>query len=61
MYLYKSLSLSLYISFSFPISDKANFYANYDILAQRPPDATLATPMTSYFFSGKPFSWARKK
>ncbi|MCH2042659.1 MAG: TonB-dependent receptor, partial [Saprospiraceae bacterium] len=38
------------IAFSFPISDKANFYANYDILAQRPPDATLATPMTYFNF-----------
>ena len=38
------------IAFSFPISEKANFYANYDILAQRPPAATLATPMTYFNF-----------
>jgi len=38
------------ISFSFPIGDKANFYANYDILSQRPPDATLATPLTYFNF-----------
>jgi hypothetical protein len=38
------------ISFSFPIGDKANFYANYDILSQRPPEATLATPLTYFNF-----------
>ena len=38
------------ISFSFPIGDKANFYANYDILSMRPPEATLATPLTYFNF-----------
>jgi hypothetical protein len=28
------------ISFSFPITDKANFFAHYDILSQRPPGGT---------------------
>ncbi|WBM76076.1 TonB-dependent receptor [Saprospira grandis] len=38
------------ISFSFPIGDFANFYANYDILAMRPPEATLATALTYFNF-----------
>lgn len=38
------------VSFSFPIGDKANFYANYDILSMRPPEATLATPLTYFNF-----------
>ncbi len=38
------------ISFSFPIGEFANFYANYDILAMRPPSATLATPLTYFNF-----------
>ena len=29
------------ISFSFPITDKANFYAHYDVLTQRPPSASF--------------------
>ena len=38
------------ISFAFPIGKMANFYATYDILAMRPPEATLATAMTYYNF-----------
>ena len=38
------------IAFSFPISNEANFYANYDVLSQRPPDGALATPLTYYNF-----------
>lgn len=38
------------IAFSFPISQEANFYANYDVLAQRPPDGAFATPYTYYNF-----------
>jgi hypothetical protein len=38
------------ISFSFPISDVANFYANYDVLGMRPAEATLATPLTYFNF-----------
>jgi hypothetical protein len=38
------------ISFSFPIGEFANFYANYDILSMRPPSATLATALTYYNF-----------
>ena len=37
------------VSFSFPISDMANFYAHYDILTQRPP-ARLRLDPTDYFF-----------
>jgi hypothetical protein len=38
------------IAFSFPISKEANFYANYDVLSQRPPEGALATPLTYYNF-----------
>ena len=38
------------ISFSFPIGDKANFYANYDILAMRPPEGAFASALTYYNF-----------
>lgn len=38
------------IAFSFPISKEANFYANYDVLAQRPPDGAFASPFTYYNF-----------
>ena len=40
------------LSFSFPIiKDVANFYANYDVLAQRPDDGvSMATPLTYYNF-----------
>ena len=39
------------IAFSFPISKEANFYANYDVLAMRPPDGAFATPLTYYNFN----------
>ena len=39
------------LAFSFPISDVANFFANYDILVQRPPGNNLATAL-SYFYFG---------
>lgn len=37
------------ISFSFPISDEALFFAHYDILTQRPTSAAVNSP-TDYFF-----------
>lgn len=37
------------IQFSFPISDVANFYAHYDIYAQRPTNNTRADASTYYF------------
>ncbi|MCB0629829.1 MAG: TonB-dependent receptor [Saprospiraceae bacterium] len=41
------------LAFSFPISADANFFAHYDILVQRPPSNTLATPLDYfYFFEG---------
>ena len=41
------------LAFSFPISADANFFAHYDILVQRPPSNTLATPLNYfYFFEG---------
>lgn len=37
------------IAFSFPISEDANFYANYDILSQRPRSDNIGTP-DDYFY-----------
>ncbi len=37
------------LAFSFPISDKANFFAHYDVLVQRPPSNTVATAL-NYFY-----------
>ena len=37
------------ISFSFPISDEAQFFAHYDVLTQRPPGANRLDP-TDYFY-----------
>jgi len=38
------------ISFSFPISDDALFYAHYDILTQRPSSAEVQVDPISYYF-----------
>ncbi len=38
------------ISFSFPISDRSNFYANYDILSQRPPVGAYSSAYDYYNF-----------
>jgi outer membrane receptor protein involved in Fe transport len=40
------------ISFSFPISDDALFYAHYDILTQRPADNTVQLDPVAYYFIG---------
>jgi len=40
------------ISFSFPISDDALFYAHYDILTQRPASAEVQVDPISYYFIG---------
>lgn len=40
------------ISFSFPISDDALFYAHYDILTQRPSSAEVQIDPVSYYFIG---------
>ncbi len=37
------------LSFNFPISDVADFYAHYDIYAQRPTSNNYATPEDYYF------------
>ncbi len=37
------------ISFSFPVSDVADFYAHYDIYAQRPTSNSRADPSVYYF------------
>ena len=39
------------LSFSFPISEKANFFAHYDVLVQRPPSNTTATAADYFFLS----------
>lgn len=38
------------ISISFPISNESNFYANYDILSQRPPVGAYASALDYYNF-----------
>jgi outer membrane receptor protein involved in Fe transport len=40
------------ISFSFPISDDALFYAHYDILTQRPSTADVQIQPVSYYYIG---------
>ena len=37
------------ISFSFPISDDALFYAHYDILTQRPTTGIVIDPISYYY------------
>ncbi len=39
------------LAFSFPISDEANFFVHYDILTQRPPSNTIATPLDYYYWN----------
>ena len=39
------------IAFSFPISDEASFFANYDVLTQRPRSNVYANPITYYLQS----------
>ena len=36
--------------FSFPINKEAKFFANYDVLTQRPTDGATFTPISSYYF-----------
>jgi hypothetical protein len=43
------LNFSPRIYFSFPLSDDANFYANYDVRTQR-PDANIYTTIDDYYF-----------
>jgi len=38
------------LAFSFPISEKANFFAHYDILVQRPPSNWEVTPRDYFYF-----------
>ncbi|MGH1334639.1 MAG: carboxypeptidase regulatory-like domain-containing protein [Aureispira sp.] len=38
------------LSFSFPISETSNFYANYDILSQRPPTRAYSSAYDYYNF-----------
>lgn len=38
------------LAFSFPISDKANFFAHYDVLLQRPPSNSVTSALDYYFF-----------
>lgn len=44
------LSLMPRISFSFPISDEALFFAHYDVLTQRPTSNLFSNPAVYYFF-----------
>ena len=38
---------------SFPISEKSNFFANYDVLVQRPPSNSFTTPLEWYYFEDR--------
>jgi outer membrane receptor protein involved in Fe transport len=38
------------LAFSFPISNDANFFAHYDVLAQRPPSNSFASPLDYFYF-----------
>ncbi len=38
------------LAFSFPISEKANFFAHYDIMVQRPPSNWEVTPRDYFYF-----------
>ncbi len=38
------------LAFSFPISDEANFFANYDVLVQRPPSNSQVSPLTYFYW-----------
>lgn len=39
------------VSFSFPISTDAGFFAHYDVKVQRPPSNNIFTPLDYYFFT----------
>lgn len=39
------------VSFSFPISDEALFFAHYDVLTQRPTSQIISNPADYYFFN----------
>jgi hypothetical protein len=41
------------LSFSFPISQEANFFANYDVLVSRPTSNTIVTPLQYYYFENQ--------
>ena len=36
--------------FSFPINSEAQFFANYDVMAQRPTNGATFTPINQYYF-----------
>ena len=38
------------VAFSFELSDRAIFFAHYDVLGERPQDRLIATPATYYYF-----------
>ncbi len=38
---------------SFPISEKSNFFANYDVLVQRPPSNGFTSPLNWYYFEDR--------
>lgn len=41
------------LSFSFPISQEANFFANYDVLVSRPTSNTIVTPLQYFYFENQ--------
>jgi hypothetical protein len=49
-----SVNLNPRVAFSFPISEQANFFANYDIVSERPLTGNLATIDDYYFLQQRP-------
>jgi outer membrane receptor protein involved in Fe transport len=41
------------LSFSFPISKTAGFFAHYDVLVQRPPSNNISNPLDYYYFENR--------
>ncbi|WP_107038536.1 carboxypeptidase regulatory-like domain-containing protein [Brumimicrobium mesophilum] len=48
-----AINLMPRIAFSFPISDEANFFANYDILTRRPPSGVRFDPIDYQFATAR--------
>jgi outer membrane receptor protein involved in Fe transport len=52
------INLAPRLSFSFPISESSNFYANYDVLYQRPTAGVLQTALDYFYFEERAASRA---
>ena len=50
-----AISVMPRISFNFPISDEAMFFAHYDVLTQRPPGSNIMSPFDYLFLEQNTF------